>query len=342
MHSRRRFLSTTVAGAAGLALPVAASPVLIKPPRLREGDLVGLLAPGGAMDDAQIERAVRNIESMGLRVRLGDNVRLRRGNYAGTPAQQVADLHAMFLDRDVRAIWSGRGGSGSALLLPLLDYSLIRRNAKALVGFSDTTALHLAIQRHAGVVTFHGPSGISTFSAYSVEHLRRALMEPAAPRVVTGALENDALSATRPHFLPKVIRGGVATGVLAGGNLATLASLVGTPYAPRLRGAIVFLEDVAEPPYRVNRMLTQLVQSGSLAGVAGVMLGIFTRSDVPAGEATLSLEETLVDRLEPLGIPVRYGFSFGHIAHHFTIPLGIRARMDADAGTLTLLEGGVA
>ncbi len=342
MRSRRRFLSTSVAGAAGLALPAVASPALIKPPRVREGDLVGLLAPGGAMEDAQIERAVRNIESIGLRVKLGDNVRLRRGNYAGTPAQQVADLHAMFLDREVRAIWSGRGGSGAALLLPLLDYGLIRRNAKVLVGFSDTTALHLALQRYAGLVTFHGPSGISTFSPYSVEQLRRALMDASAPRVITGAAENEALAATRPQFMPKLIRGGMAVGPLVGGNLATLVSLVGTPYAARLRGAIVFLEDVAEPPYRVNRMLTQLAQSGSLNGVAGVMLGVFTRTDLPAGEATLTLEETLIDRLEPLGVPVRYGFSFGHVAHHFTIPVGVRARMDADAGTLTLLEGGVA
>lgn len=326
----------------GLAFPALAGATLLKPPRLREGDLVGLLAPGGAMDDAQIERAVRNIESMGLRVKLGDNVRLRRGNYAGSPAQQVADLHAMFLDREVRAIWSGRGGSGAALLLPLLDYALIRRHAKVLVGFSDTTALHLAIQRHAGIVTFHGPSGISTFSGYSVLHLQRSLMDATAPRVITGAAENEALAQTRPHFMPTLIRGGAATGPLVGGNLATLVSLVGTPYAARLRGAIVFLEDVAEPPYRVNRMLTQLVQSGSLDAVAGVMLGIFTRADLPEGEATLSLVETLIDRLEPLGVPVRYGFSFGHVAHHFTIPMGIRARMNADAGSLTLLEPAVA
>lgn len=293
------------------------------------------------MEDRQIERAVRNIESLGLRVRLGDNVRLRRGNYAGAPAQQAADLHAAFADREVRAIWSGRGGSGAALLLPLLDYGLIRRHAKILVGFSDTTALHLAIQRHAGVVTFHGPSGISTFSDYSVEHLRAALMDPASPRVIADARENREFASTRSHYAHHVIRPGVATGPLLGGNLATLTALVGTPYAARMRGALVFLEDVAEPPYRVNRMLTQLTQSGSLDGVAGVMLGIFTRVELPEGEATLSLAETLIDRLEPLGVPVRYGFSFGHVAHHFTIPLGVRARMDAEAGTLTLLEAGV-
>ena len=285
---------------------------------------------------------MRNIESLGLRVRLGDNIRLRRGNFAGLPAQQAADLHAAFVDRDVRAVWSARGGSGAALLLPLLDYELIRRHPKVLVGFSDTTALHLAIQRYAGLVTFHGPAGISSFTPYTASHLHAALMEAEVPRTIEPAAENRALAATRPHYGERLIRGGVATGPLVGGNLATLASLVGTPYAARLRGALAFLEDVAEPPYRINRMLTQLSQSGELGRAAGVMLGVFNRADPPAGEASLTLEETLVDRIDPLGVPARYGLSFGHVANQFTIPMGVQARFDADAGTLTLLEAGVA
>jgi muramoyltetrapeptide carboxypeptidase len=297
---------------------------------VRPGDLVGLIAPGGAMSDAHIERAVRNIESMGLRVSVGANTRLHRGNYAGTPQQQAADFHAMVRDREVKAIWCGRGGSGCSLLLPLLDYRLIRANAKVIVGMSDVTALHLAILRRAGLVTFHGPAGISTFSEYSVKYLRAAFMEPAPSYSIdTGS---NALT----------IAPGVATGPLVGGNLSVLAALVGTPYAARMAGAIVFLEDVDEAPYRINRMLTQLAQSGELTRAAAVMFGGCTDCTVPPGEATLSLEETLRDRLEPLHVPAAMGLSFGHLTRHFTMPLGIRARFDPAGSTLTILEPAVA
>lgn len=334
------------AGAAlvGAALPIFAGPTarpLIKPRRLEAGDLVGLIAPGGAMVDLDIERAVRNIESLGLRVKTGANIRLRRGNYAGEPLQQAQDLHTMFLDRDVKAVWSGRGGSGSSLLLPLLDYRAIRAHPKVFVGFSDATALHLAILRHAGLVTFHGPAAISTFTPYSVAHLRAAFMEPRPRYTIAGADENLRRGTSEPAFLERTIRPGVATGALVGGNLSVLVALVGTPYAARMRGAIVFLEDINEAPYRVNRMLTQLVQSGDLRGAAAVMMGVCRKCDTDPGEASLSLEETLQDRLEPLHLPAASGLSFGHLMQHFTIPLGVRARFDATARTLTLLEPAV-
>ncbi len=283
------------------------------------------------MEDDEIERAVRNIESMGLRVKTGVSIRLRRGNYAGTPYQQVADLHEMFRDREVQAVWSGRGGSGCALLLPLLDYRLIRANPKVFVGFSDTTALHLGILRHARMVTFHGPAGVSTFSPYSVAHMRAAFMDPRPTFTI----------APNPMFPERTIRGGVATGPLVGGNLAVLTALVGTPYEATFDGAIAFFEDVNEAPYRVNRMLTQLVLGGRLARAAGVMLGTCQRCASAPEEPSLTMEETLTDRIEPLGIPAAYGFSFGHVSQHFTIPIGVRARFDATAHTLTFLEPAV-
>jgi muramoyltetrapeptide carboxypeptidase len=344
---RRGFLLQAGIGLAAASLPwgawsrTATPGPLIKPPRLKRGDLVGLIAPGGAMDDMQIERGVRNIESMGLGVKLGANVRLARGNYSGLLAQQLDDLHSMFLDRDVRAVWGGRGGSGCSSLLPLIRYDLIRRHAKILVGFSDVTALHLAIHRHAGLVTFHGPAAISTFSDYSMEHLRAVLMEPQATLAIRTAEENRQKAREQPQFAQRILSEGVATGPLVGGNLAVLSALAGTPYAARMRGRIVFLEEIGEAPYRVNRMLTQLVQSGELSRAAGVMLGVFTRCVAPPGEASLTLEETLVDVVEPLGVPAGYGYSFGHIAHHFTIPLGVHARLDTGERTLTLLEPAV-
>ncbi len=294
------------------------------------------------MEDEQIERAVRNIESLGLAVKAGANVRLRRGNYAGTPYQQVEDFHAMVRDRDVKAIWCGRGGSGCSLLLPLLDYRLIRANAKVIVGMSDVTALHLAILRHAGMVTFHGPAAISAFSDYSMAHLRAAFMEPRPTYTITSAPEIRLRGQTEPEYTERTITPGTATGPLVGGNLSVLAALVGTPYAARMKGAIVFLEDIGEEPYRINRMLTQLVQSGELTRAAAVMFGACARCRTPPDEPSLTLEETMRDRLEPLRVPAAMGLSFGHVTHHFTIPLGIRARFDASERTLTLLEPAVA
>jgi muramoyltetrapeptide carboxypeptidase len=293
------------------------------------------------MQDEQIERAVRNIESLGLRVRTGANIRLRRGNYAGTPQQQADDFHAMVREREVKAIWSGRGGSGGSLLLPLLDYRLIRANAKVFVGVSDVTALHLAILRHAGLVTFHGPAGISTFSDYSVAHLRAAFMEPRASYTITGAPEMRLRGETEPEYKERTITPGIATGPLVGGNLSVLAALVGTPYGAQMKGRVVFLEDIGEEPYRINRMLTQLAQSGELTRAVAVMFGACARCRTPPDEPALTLEETLRDRLEPLRVPAAMGLSFGHVTHHFTIPLGIRARFDANERTLTLLEPAV-
>lgn len=293
------------------------------------------------MDDAQVERAVRNIESMGLRVKPGANIRLHRGNYAGTPYQQVEDFHAMVRDREVKAIWCGRGGSGCSLLLPLLDYGLIRANAKVIIGVSDVTALHLGILRHAGLVTFHGPAGISTFSDYSVKYLRAAFMEPRPSYTIVGSDENRRRGESEPEYTERTITPGVAAGPLIGGNLSVLSALVGTPYAARMAGAIVFLEDINEEPYRINRMLTQLVQSGELTHARAVMFGACAGCRTPPDEPALALDETFRDRLEPLHVPVATGLSFGHVQYHFTMPLGIRARFDAGERTLTMLEPAV-
>ena len=293
------------------------------------------------MEDEQVERAVRNIESLGLRVKPGANVHLRRGNYAGTTFQQVEDFHAMVRDREVKAIWGGRGGSGGSLMLPHLDYGLIRAHAKVIVGFSDVTALHLAILRRAGMVTFHGPAAISTFSPYSVEHMRAVFMEPRVPYTIASAPESVERGATHPEFTERTLRPGVATGPLVGGNLSVLAALVGTPYGARMAGRIVFLEDVDEAPYRINRMLTQLVQSGELSRAAGVIFGLCAQCRTRDEGPTLTLEETLRDRFEPLHVPVATGLSFGHAPYNFTLPLGIRARFDASERTLTLLEPAV-
>lgn len=303
--------------------------------------MVGLVAPGGMAEDALIEKCVRNLEGMGFSVKPGRHLRAVHGNYAGSVAQRAEDLHAMFADREVAGIWAARGGSGCTALLPLLDYAAIRRNAKVLVGFSDITALHLALLRKAGLVTFHGKVASSTFSDFSVEHLRSVLMEPRARAVLPIAPENLEKARQQAQFAPRVFRPGRAQGRLVGGNLSTLAAMVGTPYGAVTGGAILFLEEVAEAPYRIDRMLTQLRQSGDLSRAAGVVLGVFEKCEAPVGEASLSLGETLEQHLDPLRVPAAYGFSFGHIEHQVTLPVGVMAQLDTDQRTITLLEAAV-
>jgi len=316
-------------------------PPLLKPPRLKPGALVGVVAPGGVLEEGHIERCVRNLEDFGVRVKLGANIRAAHGGYAGTVAQRAEDVHAMFRDREVQAIWCARGGSGCTALLPHLDYGLIRRSPKIVVGFSDITALHLGLLRRAGLVSFHGPAGISTFSDYSVANLRAVLMEPEASRTFEGAEENFVRTLGEPQFEPRPYVQGVATGRLVGGNLSILTALVGTPYGAAPGPNLLFLEEIGEAPYRIDRMLTQLAQSGLLTTATGAMLGVFQRCEATDGDPSLTLQEVLESHFRQGNRPAGYGYSFGHIPHQLTLPVGVRARLDTAAQTLTLLEPAV-
>jgi len=314
---------------------------LIKPPRLRKGDVIGLVAPGGYTDDASIDKAVRHIEALGFRVRQGAWLREVWGNYGGTVAARIADLHGMFRDPEVKAIWAIRGGSGCISLLKHLDYGLMRRHPKILLGYSDITALHLAIGRHAGLVTFHGPVATSTPSAYSDEHMLAVLMDPRPSYTIPMAQENARKALQEPQYALRTVHGGVATGRLVGGNLSLVSALAGTPYAADYRDAILFIEEVNEEPYRIDRWMTQLDLSLPLAQAAAVMIGICENCG-PQGEGpSLSLNETFDVHLQPLQVPAVSGYSFGHIRHQFTMPLGVRATLDTGAQTLTLLEPAV-
>ena len=326
------------------AFPATASTTmtpLIKPPRLRKGDLVGLVAPGGYTDDAAIEKAVRHIEALGFRVKQGSWLREVWGNYGGTVAARIADLHAMFRDPEVKAIWAIRGGSGCISLLKHLDYALIRRHPKILLGYSDITALHLAIRRHAGLVTFHGPVATSTPSSYSDQHMLAVLCEPRARYTIPMAPENAQRAIQEPHYAVRTVHAGVATGPLVGGNLSLLSALAGTPYAADIHGGLLFIEEVNEEPYRIDRWLTQLDLALGLDSAAGVMIGICENCGPQGDGPSLSLDETLDLHLQPLRVPAVTGYSFGHIRNQFTMPLGVRATLDTGAQTLTLLEPAV-
>jgi len=208
--------------------------------------------------------------------------------------------------------------------------------------------LHLAMYRHAGLVTFHGPVASSTPNDYAATQMQAVLMSPRPQTEIHMSIENERKAIAQPEYALRTFRHGIAEGRLVGGNLAVLAAMVGTPYAAEISNHLLFLEDVAEAPYRIDRMLTQLQQSEARPGqprgldrAAGVMLGVFRRSAAPADDASLTLDEVLDEHFATSQVPAVYGYSFGHIAQQFTIPVGVRARLDTHRKTLMLLEPAV-
>lgn len=353
MPMRRRDL---LPAAAGLAFASSARPAsaarlaadavrppggrlpLLQPPRLRPGDTVALVNPSGAIYEREpYERAAENLRALGLQVREAPRLRARYGHLAGTDAQRASDINAMFADPTVQGILAVTGGSGGGRILPLIDYALARRNPKFLGGFSDLTALLNAVHRHTGLVTFHSPMAASEWNAFSVEHFRAVAMQGEAVLMRNPASKEDAL-APRQHRI-RTLRGGRAQGPLVGGNLAVLAAISGSAYWPVFEGGILFLEEINEYIYRVDRMLSTLQLAGALDGLAGVVLGAFTNCGPGDGNfGTLTLDEVFDDYFGALGVPVYRGASFGHIPLKFTLPIGVTAEIDADAGTLRLLQ----
>ena len=348
--TRRRINQCLAAALVASAVPAplwASTPTrtarlpLVRPAALKRGDVVGVIAPSGFMVDDEIEAKTRGLEAAGFRVKLAANIRAARGNTGGTIAERIADIHAMFVDREVKAIWAGRGGSGASQLLPHLDYALIRRHAKILIGYSDITALLVAINKLSGLVTFHGPVAFRSIADYSLWQIETMLMQPSDGTTIHMAHANAKRAEAEPAYQLRTLIKGVADGVLVGGNLSVLAAMVGTRFQADMRGAILFLEDVGEAPYRVDRMLTQLAQNQDMRQIAGAMLGVFRLRQNQVEEDKLTMDMALNDHFANLGRPAVAGFSFGHIADQFTIPIGIRARLDTEAATLTLLESAV-
>jgi muramoyltetrapeptide carboxypeptidase len=303
-----------------------------------------MVAPSAAPNEPErIRFAIDTIESLGFKVKPGAHLFDRDGYLAGSDAARADDLNAMFADDGVDAIWCVRGGYGASRILPALDYALMQRKPKALIGYSDITALHVAIHRHAGLVTFHGPVAFRAFTPYSLGELKRVLWTGETP-VRLGGPPPFERAEGRVDWENRVatLVPGKARGRLLGGNLCLMSHLCGTPYFPDLRGAILFLEDVEEAYYRIDRMLTQLWLAGALAGIAGVAFGKFTNCNPsPFFLQNRPLDDILAERCRALGVPAISGIMVGHIEDQTTLPLGCLAELDADAGTLTLLEPGV-
>ena len=310
-----------------------------KPLRLTEGARIALIAPASPASDEKIEKALASLAGMGYRVREGASLRARYGYLAGPDEARLNDLHGAFADPEIDAVWCVRGGYGTTRLLPQIDYRLIRKNPKPFIGYSDVTALHLAIGQRAGLVTFHGPVAASDFPENTLRHFRAVLVEPVEGYLLQAPGAGEQLPGE--EYRPFVIAPGAASGPLTGGNLSLLAALAGTPFAPSFRGKIAFIEDVGEQPYRIDRLLTQLLHATDLRQAAGIALGVFADCAPKNTEFSFNLPETLRDRLGNLGMPVVYGLPFGHVAHQATFPYGIEAELDAEKRSLTFLESGV-
>jgi muramoyltetrapeptide carboxypeptidase len=312
---------------------------LVKPKRLSKGDMVAVIAPSSGVEAEGFEKALQNMADLGFKTKVGKSARNVKGFLAGTDKERLDDLHQAFADKEVNAVWCVRGGYGASRFLPDLDFNLIRKNPKILIGYSDITALHTAIHQNTGLVTFHGPVAASTYSDYAKKHVVNVLMNPSAPYKIE--LSPDNVAKESNLFKTETIIKGKAKGKLIGGNLSLLTALAGTPFSLRdTKGKILFTEDVGEQPYRIDRMLTQLRQSIDMRQLAGIALGVFEDCN-PKDPNSQSLIEVIKDRLGDLGIPVIYGLSFGHIRDQFTLPIGIEAELDTENATITFLETGV-
>jgi muramoyltetrapeptide carboxypeptidase len=304
---------------------------VIRPPALRPGTRVALVAAAGPLPEAGVDRAMDRVRSLGWEPVAGEFCRGRRGYLAGTDEERAADFNRALRDPSIGAVWFLRGGYGTMRILGDVDWDALARHPKALIGFSDNTAVHLAAQR-AGVVSFHGPHPHAReFPDFARDELLRVLTAPEPAGVLPFPPEGRAAT----------LAAGAAEGPLLGGNLSLLSSTLGTPYAIRPEGAILFLEEVGEHPYRLDRLLSHLRLAGVLAAVAGIAVGGITDAPEEANGGPDAME-VIHDRLGGLGIPIATGFPFGHIDDSWTLPLGVRARLDADAGTLALLEPAVA
>jgi muramoyltetrapeptide carboxypeptidase len=323
-----------VAGRADPAAAQSAPPPktrrALRAPALAPGDRVRVVSPGGTPNPTNMARGIEILRSWGLEVELGEHVYARYGYLAGTDAQRLADLNAALNDPGVRGVFAARGGYGTQRIVDDIDVAGVRRDPRVVVGFSDITSLHGRLWRETGLVTFYGPMvnwSDSRTGPESAEALRSAVMTT-APVTIT----RDPAETAAPVVVP-----GRASGPLLGGTLTMLSTSLGAADAPRFDDAILFFEDVDEAPYSIDRMLTELRRVGVLSRVAGVVVGQITNS--VGGADQWDAAAVLKDRLYDLGVPVLGGLRLGHGNGQLTVPLGARATIDAEAGTLTVEAG---
>lgn len=340
-NSRRQFIASTAL--ASLSIPLLGmkenasqdklSLPLIKPHALKTGDTIAISSPAGAVwDDAQVEKFVSILENSGFQVKRGQTLKEKHGYFAGSDEFRAKEINDFFADKYVNAIFCMKGGWGCARILDKLNYDVIKNNPKVIMGFSDITSLLIAINVKTGMATYHGPVGNSGWNDFTVKYVKEVLVDK---KIVSYNYPEDD---TDKYY---TIEGGKATGVLIGGNLTVLASMLGSNFLPNWKNKILFLEETGEEPYRIDRMLTQLKLSGVLNNISGFVFGKCVKCEAEEPEKAFTLKEVLEQHIKPLGIPAFYGAMIGHIVNKYTIPVGIKAEMDASLGTIKLLESAV-
>lgn len=318
---------------------------MIWPARVKPGDTIAYVAPAGPVERSLVMTAKKRMEERGYHVKFDESLFDVEGYLAGSDERRAEELMAAFTDPEVDGVAAVRGGYGAMRILDKLDYDKIRANPKMLIGYSDITALHLALSRKAGLVTFHGPGPASGLGGpdQPTDFTGRCLVQAIE---VGGAPESGEYEIEVPDNVTKVATFGTgkARGRLVGGNLSLISDLEGTPYAIDTRDAILLIEDVSEAPYRIDRMLRQLMLAGKLQQLRGAVLGQFTattdREDKLTDDPRFSVEGVLKQYFADAGIPVLVNFPIGHFKENCTVPIGGQVEVDADRGTLTVLGPG--
>ena len=305
---------------------------------MKKGDLIGLVTPGSPITGEQLEEAVEKLENLGFRTYYKESVLSEYGYLAGRDQERADELMHMFTNEEVKGIWCVRGGYGSIRILSRLDYEKIEQNPKVFIGYSDITALLTTIYEQTGLVTYHGPVGTSEFNKFTVKSLEEVIMDPG--QKYRYPYKRDKDTADNPEYDRYTITGGVVEGELIGGNISVLDSMIGSRFEPDFENRIVYLEEIEEKTYRVDKMVFHLLSGTNLKKAAGIVMGTMGDCNIN-DEPRLSLKRALDDLLKPLGIPVSYGLSFGHIKRMITIPTGIQASFDAQKNSLKLLEPAV-
>jgi muramoyltetrapeptide carboxypeptidase len=305
---------------------------IIKPNRLKKNSLIALIAPAGPVKQDQIDKAQNVLSGMGFRSCYNESILSQKGYLAGDDETRLKDLHQAFEQENIDAIICIRGGYGCSRIVDRIDYDLIKQNPKIFIGYSDITVLLNAIHQQTGLITFHGIVGTSAFTEYT-----KAVFSD-----ILTSFENEFIIYPEDKNSFETILPGKAKGKLVGGNLSLVTTMIGTKYQPNFDKNIVFLEDIGEAPYRIDRMLTQLLLNGCLQKASGIILGEFTDCDINNKDITdknsLSLKEVFNDRLGNLQIPIISGFSFGHVKNQAIFPVGIEAELDTSIAGMRLLE----
>jgi muramoyltetrapeptide carboxypeptidase len=349
MHRRHFVATAAAAAAAGVAVRAAttfpqtssaAKLPFIKPRRLAAGDSVALVAPASAtFNTMELDIATESLQALGLKVQVGGHLLDRYGYLAGQDRDRANDINKFFADTTIRAVLPIRGGWGSSRLLPYLDYEVIRRNPKIILGYSDITALLLGIHARTGLITFHGPNGMGRWDEFSVGWVKRVLFDAEAATLENPREKGEFLVQTENRT--QTLSPGAARGRLLGGNLTVLSAIIGSPYLPDWENSILFLEDVGEDLYRVDRMLTTLKLAGVLAKIRGFIFGTCSECEPGSGFGSLTMEEIFEDHIKPLKVPAWRGAMIGHRIPQFTLGLGLEVEIDATACRIRMLQPGV-